>query len=44
MSVLTVETGSGLRARGYDKYATIYCGTVILAATLHWLTELGDTS
>ena len=33
----------GLATR-YDKHALVYRGALILAASLHWLTDLGDTS
>lgn len=38
----TIKHWRGLATR-YDKHATVYRGAVILAATLHWLTDLGDT-
>lgn len=39
----TVKHWRGLATR-YDKHATIYRGALVLAATLHWLADLGDTS
>ena len=39
----TVKHWRGLATR-YDKHALVYRGALILAASLHWLTDLGDTS
>lgn len=39
----TVKHWRGLATR-YDKHAIVYRGAVVLAATLHWLSDLGDTS
>jgi transposase len=39
----TVKHWRGLATR-YDKHALVYRGGVVLAAALHWLNDLGDTS
>jgi transposase len=39
----TIKHWRGLATR-YDKHATVYRGALVLAAILHWLTDLGDTS
>jgi putative transposase len=39
----TVKHWRGLATR-YDKHVLIYRGAVVLAASLNWLTNLGDTS
>ena len=39
----TIKHWRGLATR-YDKHATVYRGALVLAASLHWLTDLGDTS
>lgn len=39
----TVKHWRGLATR-YDKHALVYRGAVVLAAALHWINDLGDTS
>ena len=39
----TVKHWRGLATR-YDKHALVYRGALILAASLHWINDLGDTS
>jgi putative transposase len=39
----TVKHWRGLATR-YDKHALVYRGAIVLAAALHWINDLGDTS
>jgi transposase len=39
----TVKHWRGLATR-YDKHALVFRGALILAASLHWINDLGDTS
>jgi transposase len=39
----TLKHWRGLATR-YDKHVIVYRGAVVLAASLHWLADLGDTS
>lgn len=39
----TIKHWRGLATR-YDKHAVVFRGALILAAALHWLADLGDTS